>query len=149
MAQKNDRKWKRILIYPRFQLTMIITNIVLLLVTITAIGVQINRSFAHLREVGVSVGLPATHPYFNFINYQSDMIHNYLLYACVISVLLSIFIMFYFSHRVAGPVVRLISYFKGIRETGENSELKFRDNDYFSELPAEINGALEKIKVGK
>jgi hypothetical protein len=141
----NQRHLNKLLIYPRFQIKLILANIALIIGVILAIGFQVNRSFLHLKEVGDKVGLAPNHPYYEFIKYQNQIINHNLFYAFVISAIISTLIMFYYSHRVAGPIVRLIGFFKDIKNGGELKPLSFRKDDYFTELTLEVNSALDSL----
>ena len=51
----------------------------------------------------------------------------------------------FISHKIAGPIYKLVKYMKGIRN-GENlGQLFFRKGDYFPELAEEFNETFEKI----
>lgn len=146
---KNQRSFSKILIYPQFQARLILANITLIVITIIAIGIQIHRSFLHLKEVGTSIGLPANHPYFEFIKYQNQIINSNLIYAFVFSAIVSTLLIFYYSHRVSGPIVRLLGFFKDMNKGMELKPLTFRKGDYFTELTIEINSVIESMRKDK
>jgi hypothetical protein len=51
------------------------------------------------------------------------------------------------SHRMAGPINRLNGFFAHIVKTGEfPPEIRFRNGDFFQELPPKINEAFLAIK---
>ena len=143
----NQRNFSKILIYPHFQVKLIIANLLLIFGIILAVGIQVHSTFNHLKEMGNEVGLAQSHPYFEFVSYQSNLINNGLLVVFIISAIISTVIIFYLSHRVAGPIVRLIRFFKDLRSTGEIQPLKFRKNDYFTELTSEVNTALDSLRI--
>ena len=67
-----------------------------------------------------------------------------------LSIFLTIAASIYLSHKIVGPVYRLKHFFINIVETKEkNHVLSFRTGDYYSDLPAIINSALDKIKNEK
>lgn len=57
----------------------------------------------------------------------------------------------FFSHRIAGPLYRLNRVFREARESGEldQRQLKFRDNDFFHEIPESICEYLDSKKAKK
>ena len=51
------------------------------------------------------------------------------------------------SHKMAGPMVRLKSFFAQVTKTGDFPEtLRFREGDFFQELPPAINQAFTILK---
>jgi DNA-binding MltR family transcriptional regulator len=47
---------------------------------------------------------------------------------------------------MAGPIIRLSNHLKSTAHDGVIKKIKFRDNDYFQEIPDYLNQAFEKIK---
>jgi hypothetical protein len=139
------RSPKQILIYPKFQLRLIAINITALLIAFTALIFQNYILFAKLHQMGTEAGLPAEHPFHQFINYEQN---HFLFYTCgTLAGMLVIFIIasLIISHRVAGPIVRLKSFFISVRDSGKISQLQFRKDDFFDDLPEVINQSLESI----
>lgn len=139
------QKRLRLLIYPKFQLTLIGINLTIILLTIFFIGLQVHRSYNHMRELGLQVNLPIDHSYFKFVTLQENTLIRFLMIAIVLSFIISLVVTLFTSHKVAGPIVRLKSYFRDIAETGKVQDIRFRKNDFFEELPDLINSALKKI----
>jgi hypothetical protein len=51
------------------------------------------------------------------------------------------------THKMAGPLMRLKGFFGDVAKTSEFPEaLRFRDGDYFQDLPPAINGAFGALK---
>ncbi|MFN5709871.1 MAG: hypothetical protein ACK48X_17590, partial [Planctomycetota bacterium] len=50
-----------------------------------------------------------------------------------------------FSNRFAGPMVRLRRFMKELGEVGDAPPLKFRDDDFWSELAKDFNLCRERI----
>lgn len=142
-----DRKPKNLLIYPKFQLNLLATNTVILLMSFAFVGIQSYRSFSQLKTVGMAAGLAPAHPYYRFVDLQSHTVYQNLIIAFLISFVFSSIFSLYLSHRLAGPICRMKSYFAEIAESGRvTHDVKFRKHDFFEELPNLINRALKKIK---
>ena len=78
--------------------------------------------------------------------YFSDTV-NYLIVATVISLTATSLFTLFLSHRIAGPIYRLVSFFSTTAATASIPEtLRFRASDYFQELPPVINQALKVIE---
>jgi signal transduction histidine kinase len=52
--------------------------------------------------------------------------------------LISIFLIFY-SHRIAGPLIKIKNTLNGVLKGQDIKEIKFRKNDYFAEFTGPIN----------
>jgi len=141
---------KKFLIYPKFQLILMLVNALIMMFAFGFVALQAKRSFALLETMGVNARLPPTHAYFKFLAVQSSTLYSHLIWALLVAFLVSAVITLLLSHRLAGPIIRLKSYFRNIAN-GENpvQRLQFRKRDFFEDLPAVINEALENIRKGK
>ena len=54
-----------------------------------------------------------------------------------------------FSNRFVGPVARLRRHLQELGTTGETSDIKFRDNDFWQEIAKEFNTVNAMIKQQK
>lgn len=145
MLFNKNRKLKNYLIYPRFQLTLIGINLVIMTFCYILVFYQVYESFNHLIEIGVRLKLPADSAFFKLLNHHENLIQEKLTIAAVISYIFSFILTIKISHKASGPIYRLSTYFRDIKENGHNKELTFRDGDYYSELPQVINEGIERI----
>lgn len=136
---------KKLFIYPGFQLKLLIFNLFIMIAVAAAIAFFIHRSFIDLRGQGVTAHLPPENPYFAFMGYQEKLVMNYLAIGLTIASILSSLGILILSHRLAGPIVRLSSYLTRVEYEPWtiNQPLAFRKGDFFSDLPAKVNGALK------
>lgn len=146
MKQDYKRKFKNYLIFPRFQLMLIIINQVIMTICFGLVFYQVFASFQNLKEIGMKLSFPAESPYFKLIDLHHQEINNYLLVAAIMSYILSFIFTLMFSHKVSGPIYRLKKYFEDMGENGYSNDLSFRDGDYYSEIPSIVNKAISKIK---
>jgi hypothetical protein len=101
--------------------------------------------FWKLKRLGENLGLPEDHVYFRFIETQGqELLVIFILCALITGLIVAGFGLF-FSHKVAGPIYRLRTYFREMPD----SKLSFREGDFFNDLPPVINESLEKVKNGK
>ncbi len=142
--------WKKFQVHSKFQWIFLFVNLGILLSTILFIGIQVSRTYGYLNQLGVDVNLEAGHPFFKFIELQKSILIQDLwaiaLLSVIFLVIVSVVSTLILTHRVAGPFIRLKSYFKALSETAEVKPLSFRKGDFFDELPGLINDALQKIK---
>lgn len=52
----------------------------------------------------------------------------------------------FLTHRVAGPLYKLRTFFSAIRDGQDNGKLRFREGDYFQEIAEGYNEALERLR---
>jgi hypothetical protein len=136
---------KRYLIYPRFQLALIGANVLVLLGCFAMAGLAISRSYSFLVSEGIALGLPESHAYYKFLGLPANILYQYLGVALVAPIALSSVAALLISSKLAGPIVRLKSYFGGLGVDKQRSPLKFRKSDFFDDLPEVINTALDRL----
>ena len=145
--QGSTRKLKHWMIYPQFQMRLIIWNLLIMGIALVIVGIGACQTFSYLKGLGVAVGLSSGHNYFQFIELQSRILFRNLAIAGGLCGLASFIITMIISHRLAGPMTRLRGYFAEMKESGQvQNPLSFRKDDYMKELADEINGALEALK---
>ncbi len=132
----------KFLIYPKFQIALIVTNLVVLAGMMMAVGLAIHRSYDYLQSEGMAVGLAADHPYFRFVTLQSKVVYQSLGVAFACGLIFSIVLTLLLSQRLVGPIIRLREYFRSVTPGTEIKPLSFRKGDYFPDLPDVINRAL-------
>ncbi len=137
---------RTLLIYPRFQLNLMVIILITFVICQLFILYQINHAFNYLNQSGIDLNLPQESLYFKFISVEKEIIFKNVILASVISSILMFFATAYLSHRVAGPIVRLRDYLKKISETNEVEPITFRKNDFFDWLPIEINRVFKNVK---
>lgn len=141
-----SKKRFRWLIYPKFQMTLILANIGLVSLCMLVFGLELLRTFNNLKDIGRNINLPANHAFFNFIDWQLNSILVTLAAAYLLAIGLSTLATLVISHRLAGPIVRMKGHFQEIAQTGQaQKRLSFRKRDFFGDLPEVINQALDKI----
>ena len=89
------------------------------------------------------MGLSANSAYFKLLNVQESIISQRLYFVLACALIIGIPLTLYFSHKAVGPIYRLKTYLDDLKN-GPFYPLKFRDGDYFSELPEKLNSILDK-----
>ncbi len=141
-------KWRtKFIIYPQFQIPLLILDVAIISSFFLACLFSVNRSYAYLKNEGVKIGLTSGHSYFDFLNQQANLVYHSIFISFVICLLVSLLFTVIISQRLAGPIVRLRQFFGEIAK-GENSDitLSFRKGDFFPDLPEMINRALQKLR---
>ena len=102
-----DRAFRsKLLIYPRFQLTLISVNVLVMGLVLAFVWLQTSRSFRELQAMGVQAGLSPEHAYFKFLKFQSAYLNSYLLIGLIAGIAVSAIFSLFLSQRLAGPIVR-------------------------------------------
>jgi sensor histidine kinase YesM len=65
--------------------------------------------------------------------------------AFAVSLLVGLALSVFISHRIAGPIYRLVKYFERINEGQAITDIHFRKGDYLFFFSSTINSALKKI----
>jgi hypothetical protein len=139
------RAFKRLLIYPSFQIKLLLANLAIMFLVATAVAFLVHQSFVNLIAQGVSAQLPAHNAYFVFMSYQEKLVMAYLAVGLGIAGVLSSVAILLLSHRVAGPIVRMSGFLTDVAQgrSAEIPELHFRKGDFFDDLPEKVNAALK------
>lgn len=140
----NMNKRIKLFIYPEFQKKLLAYNFVILLFVNVAIILSGAIVFYRYKELGLKAGLKQNHPYFEFISaYLNDTLMTSLIIFILVSII-STFIYLKLSNKIAGPIVRLFNFFKSFDDIEKQDALRFREDDFFSDLPNSINSTLNR-----
>ncbi len=75
---------------------------------------------------------------------RNDLIMTLILWQIGFSSMIFIVCVF-FSHKIAGPIFKLMKFFQGAREGHLSDKLYFRKGDYFHELAEDYNDTMDTI----
>ncbi len=131
---------KKFLINPDFQLKFIVSLVMIAICSMAIIYLANNYFFETYLKKGEALKLPPDHPFFLMIREQKGfMAKVFLFVSFTISSALCLWGLFY-SHKIAGPLYRLEKYFADHALSKKDlKEIKFREEDFFQEIPASIN----------
>lgn len=138
------KKKRRLLVYPEMQTPLIFANMAILLGLTAVFVAAFYAGNSKLIGLGEMSGFDTNHTYFKFIQYQASVFYKYIALGSVVGMALSTFVTLWISRRMAGPIVKLESYFDKMAENGKFQEIKFRKDDYLHPLGKKINKALKK-----
>lgn len=132
---------KKFLINPDFQLKFMVSLIMISVCSMGIIYLANHYFFETYLQKGQALQLPPDHPFFLMIREQKAFMAKVFLVVSVgISTAVCLWGLFY-SHKIAGPLFRLEKYFINNAIEGKelNDEIRFREDDFFQEIPASIN----------
>ena len=138
---------RQYLVYPKFQLTLIVLNTLITTGLFLLMIFLVMKSHIFLETLVRQTRLPAQALFIQLMTEQLRTLIFYMLIAFVIAVLSTAVLTMLISHRMAGPITRLNGFFTQITKTGEfPPEVRFRGGDFFQELPPKINEAFLAIR---
>ncbi len=141
-----QRLWKNYFIYPRFQFSIVIFNLIILFSAIGFIYYQVNKSFWVMEQFASKSMKISSVDYNTLIEFHLELVLDAILTA---GILCTVFIIVYnviFTHKSAGAIYRLRGYLKDIIQNGHSRELNFREGDMHDDLPDLVNQAIKRIK---
>ena len=148
-ASKSERPVihkRKFLIMPSFQLQLIFSNIVVIFCVLIVVIYQSARAIDELTTKGTKEGFAPDHPYFRFIRELSGSFYLHIMVAFVAGMIVSWLLTLFISHRFAGPIYRLRTYFEGLAGGDTLRDISFRKTDFLSDFAVVINQALKKVK---
>lgn len=103
--------------------------------------------FNKFMKYGETLNLPSNHPFYRLLLEQQEfMTMVFIVSSTILSIILCTFGLF-FSHRIAGPIYRIEKVFNdATNENQKVSEIHFRHDDFFQEIPCAINQYFNKQK---
>jgi len=133
-------------VYPHFQTALLLANVIINLFLFTFLSVRVQFFFDSLLEAGKSAGFGEGHIYYQFINIQRSHLKFEFGVAITVSLILTSVLTLWLSHRLAGPLVRLKNLLKVTADSGVYKNIKFREKDFFKDIPEHLNQAIESIR---
>jgi hypothetical protein len=141
MSKFNGRN--NYLINPKVQLSFVLFFLFLSLVTTALFYIYTLMNLNELQMIAAENTIVGQEQLINLIkDYKLHTSHVFLFTALISSTFILIGGI-YLSHKVAGPVYRMIKYFKMRRNNEHNGPLQLRKDDFFHDLKDEINAFFE------
>ena len=138
---------RKYLVYPQFQLTLIIFHSLMTLVLFALMVFLVIKSHIYLETLIHQSRLPAQNLFIQLLNQQLHTLLVYMVVATGIALFVAGIALLLLSHKLSGPMIKLRVFFTRIEKSGEfPDELSFRKNDFFQDLPETINKALKALK---
>lgn len=134
-------KRTKFIINPAFQWRFIIfmTGVALIILSISYFSNQF--FFNEFDKLADQLQFPTEHPYREFLSIQKEKLHSVFATAAIITMFFMVIASAYYSHKIAGPIYRIIKSLNEITETKNKKEIIIREDDFFQELPEAINKA--------
>ena len=134
---------KVILINKAFQLSILGWFSLLSVILISIFYTSVWYFFNNLKNEATSVGLPADHIFFDFINAQKTNMDSVFIITSIFALIFILIGGLVISHKVAGPIYRLTKHLKN-HNKNNIVPVKFRKGDYFPEIEEAFNEFLKK-----
>ena len=130
---------KRLLINPGFQFRFMVWMSALALGVIVVMHLAHQWFFFQLREQARVAGLQADHVFYRFIESRQTELDVITVFSFIAVVAVVSVVGLVLSHKIAGPMYRLRVHLEEFAASRTPRPLKFRDGDFFSEIPDAYN----------
>ncbi len=138
---------RKYLVYPKFQMTLILLNSLVTIVLFGLVAYLVMKSHLYLETVVKQTRLPAQQLFIQLMTEQLRHLLFYMFLALGIAIATTAIFTLLISHKMAGPMVRMKGFFNQIIRSGSfPDQLRFRDGDFFQDLPPTVNDALLALK---
>lgn len=131
----------------KFQVAMVVANLLILLAAIGMVAFQLAISMDHLAEQGVQEGLPSYAPYYRFLSMEAGIFYQRLLIALFGTIAISVSVTLYLTYKLTRPIIALKKHLHELSSTGQWQDLKEDKNEFFHELSPAANKAFKKLKT--
>ena len=143
MKDKNQRR--QYLVNRPFQLDVIKKFSILATVNIITFYFIIYLFFYNLESKAKMIGLKISHPFLLFLSDQKSLMTMLFIIVAIINVAIIICTGIFISHKVAGPIYRLVKFLNEENLDGVK-KVSFRKGDYFLELQDAFNNFFQRNK---
>ncbi len=138
-SMKNRRK--KFLIIPKFQLPLIyFVSSLFLIFSLIALGLVI-FNFHEMKLLGHEIGLSQDHPFFEFVHNQQKLLTLSFATFIIFGLVGNFFFILFFSHRLAGPIYKLIRFLEEDDHKGQ--KIIFRKDDFLKPYEEKLNNLFE------
>lgn len=140
-----NRKIGNFLVFPKFQLTLVILNLLVLSINFMVIIVLFSQGTETIQTMLQATGIANNASMLKVWQNYEQFLYTQLIVTTFVVFISTLIFTLIVTHRVVGPIYSLKNFFLKIGDSGQIEELKFRSKDYYGELPGIINRALRKI----
>lgn len=137
------------LINKEFQIPFLLFFTSVFFLNLIVVEIIIFLCFKSFREGLIENGLSSDSVVFSFLKLFEANMQNYTFLIGLICLLITFFGGYYISHRIVGPIYRILKTLKKIQDSGDYAEVEVREKDFFKDLAKEITRALLVMNKGK
>lgn len=133
-----------VFVQPRFQLTFLAFVGLCTEGALAAWGTTVYLSWRNLEKA--AQGLPATHPVLQALDLQKENLISTFVIVALFSALVVISFGLAFSHRAAGPMVKLRKHLTQVVQGETLEDVQFRQDDFFKEVAEIFNQHMAQVR---
>ncbi len=141
-----SRKIGKLLVLPRFQMGFIVFFLIMHLATMGFFFLFLSMAFQKMERLALDSGVQSSDVFFEFLSIQHSHIVQSLLIAAIAAGLCLLIGSVFVSHKVAGPLYRLVKSLNEMEAEGELKEVHFRKDDLMHEVSEPFNAVVRKTK---
>lgn len=143
MNPNRESMRSRLLINPAFQLRFMGYMLAIAVFGFAIIFLSNLNYFNELTRMGAEMGLTETHPYFQLIQHQKQLLATSYLVATAVAILFIVIGGFVLSHKIATPIYKMRRHMQLFRSDIEHlPHFKLSDQDLFPELENIVNDSI-------
>lgn len=146
MEAKNNRKFKSLFLDQSFQIRFIIILLMSVAMLSTLYFIAFQYFFMSFETMGYKVGLPSDHVFFQFLSKQKRQVFILMIEAFSIVSVISVFLGYWFSHKIAGPLHRLKVCLEDMEKSKKLKPIAFREKDLFLDIPEKFNSLVKSLE---
>jgi len=145
------RGWKKgkLLIHPKFQIKFIVFLVAALFLAILFFYLGEIYFLKEITAYGKELNLPPDHAFYKLLGLQKSIMNKVFLFTSIFVFIYLVIFGLILSNRIAGPLIKLRSYFEDMAETGNLRKIEFRKGDFFKEIEVAFNKSVDKLKSKK
>jgi len=137
-------KRRNYLINPGFQLRFLAYVAVSVLICLTTLYISNLLYFNGLTTQGQEIGLDPTHPYYELIKEQRQLLDRTYLTVAAVMFFLIMWSGLLMSHHIAGPLYKISRILKQVTEDASDpSRVHLRKRDFFEDLAVDVNSMID------
>lgn len=137
---------RKYLINPKFQLGFTLGFGVLFLMSNLLLYIGVMSVFDSMTDIPEGIPPEQAEIFYSFLAAQRSELSGIFLSEAVWLAVFMFFAGIILSHRVAGPIHRLKTHFNRLTETESLDDLKFREGDFFQDVPPPVNRFLSAMR---
>ncbi len=113
------------------------------LATFLVLGLQSYREIQGIKTLALRVGVGPGHPLVDILNIHERSTLYSLITGGAVSLIFSILMLLWISHRAAGPLYRLRTHLNDLSNGTGKATIRFRNGDYIKDLEIPLNKVFE------
>lgn len=140
-------KRRKYIVNPRLQLALVIGANALAIISATVMITLALATKTHLENYVGGLNMAPSPQALAVIADRDAEFDRIVVAAILIQLILFNLAAVFMSHRIAGPIHRLTKHLEAVGEGGNPVDLKFRKDDFYSEVAVAVNKVMTRMRI--